>query len=378
MKKQLLFLLFASIIFSCQEKSSENMEQSNILEKLSFTVDTILVDSGDELLNLGFGIRTFDLNDNSFFFFENSPPALVEVDLEAMTLTQKTEFETEGPDGVGNFVAQVSIGPNEEVYVLGVPQIGIYDKSGKKQKNLKVTPKGIDSQLAENFFSLYGNSIYDFKRNLFYSWPTGEEINNPELVIIDVKNQTARTVALPEMEIVRKYTLLANENGNYMSSGQPVYLFNHQNKLLISTSAMGDFYEYDPDADSLRLIKVTHQMIPNRLSGEVTQNLTTEKAFRQEMAKINSQIIYQKLMWDSKKNLFFRLASQVKMGETRNDPNEYTYYLLAYNKDYELVGESKLNGVTDFIRGYFFKDGKLWSYVNVNDELGFAVMDFKF
>ncbi|HAZ24553.1 MAG TPA: hypothetical protein DCY95_07845, partial [Algoriphagus sp.] len=112
------------------------------------------------------------------------------------------------------------------------------------------------------------------KRNLFYSWPTGEEINNPELVIIDVKNQTARTVALPEMEIVRKYTLLANENGNYMSSGQPVYLFNHQNKLLISTSAMGDFYEYDPDADSLRLIKVTHQMIPNRLSGEVTQNLT--------------------------------------------------------------------------------------------------------
>jgi hypothetical protein len=26
----------------------------------------------------------------------------------------------------------------------------------------------------------------------------------------------------------------------------------------------------------------------------------------------------------------------------------------------------------------FFKDGKLWSYVNVEDELGFAVMEFKF
>ncbi|HAZ24551.1 MAG TPA: hypothetical protein DCY95_07835, partial [Algoriphagus sp.] len=70
MKKQLLFLLFASIIFSCQEKSSEKIEQSNILENLTFTVDTILVDSGDELLNLGFGIRTFDLTDNGFFFFE--------------------------------------------------------------------------------------------------------------------------------------------------------------------------------------------------------------------------------------------------------------------------------------------------------------------
>ena len=378
MQKLSFSLLLASIIFSCQEKSSETLKQTNMLENLSFSIDTVVVDSGDELLNLGFGIRTFDLSEDSFFFFENNPPALVEVDLESRTLIQKTEFETEGPDGVGNFVAQVSIGPNEEVYVLGVPQLGIYDKKGKKQKDLKVTPTGIDSQLAENFFALYSSSTYDFNRNQFYSWPMGEEIENTELVIIDVDAQTAQTVPIPEMEILRKYSVLANENGNYMASSQSVYFFIHQNKLLITNSAMGNFYEYDLKKDSLRLVEVNHQLIPNRLTGEVTQNLNSEQAFRQEMAKINSQVIYQKMMWDSSQNLFFRLATQVKMGESRNDPNEYKYFLLAYDENYKLVGESPIEGISNLISTYFFKDGKLWSYVNVEDELGFAVFDFKF
>lgn len=309
MQRLLFFLFIVLFNFSCEEKSRESIDQTNILENLSFSVDTLLVDSGDELLNLGFGIRSFDLSENRFFFFENNPPALVEVDLGSRTIIRKTEFETEGPDGVGNFVGQVSIGPNEEIYVLGVPQIGIYDKTGNKQKDLKVTPAGIEPPLAENFFTLYANSSYDFKRNQFYSWPSGEEIESAELVIIDVDAKTARTVPIPEMEIVRQYSLLANENGNYMASSQSVYFLNHQNNLLISTSAMGDFYEYDPDIDSLRLIQINHQLIPNRLTGEVTPNLTSERAFRQEMAKINSQIIYQKLMWDSSQNLYFRLAT---------------------------------------------------------------------
>ncbi|WP_297336729.1 DUF4221 family protein [Algoriphagus sp.] len=376
MQKLFFSLFFVSVIFSCQEKSKETPEQTNLLENLSFSMDTVVVDSGDELLNLGFGIRTFDLREGSFFFFENNPPALVEVDLESRTLIQKTEFETEGPNGVGNFVAQMSIGPNEEVFVLGVPQLGIYDKTGQKQKDLKVTPTGIDSELAENFFALYGSSTYDFKRNQFYSWPTGEEIENAELVIIDVDTQTAQPVPIPEMEIVRKYSLLANENGNYMASSQSVHFLIHQNKLLITNSAMGNFYEYDLEKDRLELIEVNHRLIPNRLTGEVTQNLNSEQAFRQEMAKINSQVIYQKMMWDSSHHLFFRLAAQVQMGETRNDPNEYKYFLLAYDEDYKLVGESPLHGISNHISTYFLKDGKLWLYVNVEDELGFAVMDF--
>jgi hypothetical protein len=44
----------------------------------------------------------------------------------------------------------------------------------------------------------------------------------------------------------------------------------------------------------------------------------------------------------------------------------------------ELVGETLVNDLKSIPESAFFKDGKLWSYVNVDDELGFAVFTFDF
>jgi hypothetical protein len=52
--------------------------------------------------------------------------------------------------------------------------------------------------------------------------------------------------------------------------------------------------------------------------------------------------------------------------------------MYVYDRDFNLIGEAELSEKLAFPRDFFFKDGKLWSYVNVEDELGFAVMDFKF
>ena len=53
-------------------------------------------------------------------------------------------------------------------------------------------------------------------------------------------------------------------------------------------------------------------------------------------------------------------------------------FLFAYDQDLNLVGEVQMEELNSQPSWPFFKDGKLWSYVNVNDELGFAVMDFNF
>jgi hypothetical protein len=60
------------------------------------------------------------------------------------------------------------------------------------------------------------------------------------------------------------------------------------------------------------------------------------------------------------------------------DSFESKVYLFAYDADLNLLGETLLENLTSTPRFYFFKDGKLWSYANVNDELGFAVFTFDF
>ena len=104
--KKLFTISLLALLASCGAKNSESTEPVNILENLTYSVDTLLVDPGDDLFNMGSGFRSQDLSEDNkrLFYFENRPLKLVEVDLENLKLLSKTEFDQEGPNGIGSFV----------------------------------------------------------------------------------------------------------------------------------------------------------------------------------------------------------------------------------------------------------------------------------
>jgi hypothetical protein len=311
------------------------------------------------------------------------PPKLLKVVLAKRALVSKTDFESEGPDGVGVFVGTIQVGPEDKLVLLGNNgAFGVFDINGTKIKDLKTKPEGLDPNLAENFFSLYGNSIYDWENDKIYCWPVETEIESSGqklgLITINLKSNSAKIIEAPEMEIVNKYSIILEENGSYQVSPQQVHLTQHAGKILISCSAMGDFYVYDPKTDEIKFIQIDHHLVPNRLTGEINKRPTSEESFNEEMAKVNSQIYFQKLNWDSDRNMYLRLAQKVFMPKTPEEELSFEYFLLAYDQDYNLLGEAKLDLEERIDYNVFFKDGKLWSYVNVEDELGFAVFTFDF
>ena len=378
--KKLLSISILALLSACGGKDSETSDTGNILENLSYSVNTLVVDSGDDLFNLSMGIRDLDLTEDrkQLFYFENMPPKLLQVDLDNLKLLSKTEFEQEGPDGVGRFVGNIQVGPNNQIYAVGLSELGIYNLSGKRVQNLKFQPKGIDPDLAKNSNALFFNSVYDFDTQQIFSWPNSEGSKSNFFYKIDVASESAEQIEVPEMDIVNQYSLKAEDSGSYMASPQQVYLSKNNGKILIACSAMGNLYEYDTQTGSLKFIEIKHQLVPDRLTGEVTNKLLSSEDFNKEMAKINSQIIYQEIHWDSSREIFFRLAMKVL---PRNNPEEQTkheYFLLAYDQHFNLMGEAKLQGIDKLDFNAFFKDGKLYSYVNVDDELGFAVFTFDF
>ncbi len=373
------------LIASCGSKESENKEAVNILENLTFSVDTVVMDPGEDIFNLSMGIRSLDLSpDKEFlYYFENMPPKLLKVDLAKRALVSKTDFESEGPDGVGVFVGTIQVGPEDKLVLLGNNgAFGVFDINGTKIKDLKTKPEGLDPNLAENFFSLYGNSIYDWENDKIYSWPVETEIESSGqklgLISINLKSNSAKIIEAPEMEIVNRFSIILEENGSFRVSPQEVHLTQHEGKILISCSAMGDFYVYDPKTDEIKFIQIDHHLVPNSLTGEINNRPTSEESFNEEMAKVNSQIYFQKLNWDSDRNLYLRLAQKVFMPKTPEEEFSFEYFLLAYDPDFNLLGETKLDLEERIDYNVFFKDGKLWSYVNVEDELGFAVFTFDY
>jgi hypothetical protein len=84
------------------------------------------------------------------------------------------------------------------------------------------------------------------------------------------------------------------------------------------------------------------------------------------------------LIWLDQKQVYIRFGRKSNEIDESWQSISSQVFMYAYDRDFKLIGEVELPEKTAFPRDFFLKDGKLWSYVNVNDELGFAVMEFTF
>ena len=88
--KNIFLIVGFAWFFSCNQKLETLPD--NIFENLSFSIDTVIVDSGEDFLNLGSGVFPYGLSQDlsRIYFFEYKPFKLVEVNLNQLQLIKKT------------------------------------------------------------------------------------------------------------------------------------------------------------------------------------------------------------------------------------------------------------------------------------------------
>lgn len=383
MRKVFVFL-FIPLIFSCGGASSEKAESGNILENLTYTVDTVLIDSGEDIfiLNAGLGAKELNADKSTLMFFERDPLQLVEVDLDELRLIRKTPFQKEGPDGVGPYLVGFQMGLAGELFIQGFSSQAIFSKEGKITESLNVIPTGIEPDLANDFSSIYRRVLYDFSKKRIYTQPSFEHLQRHQLYIIDPKTKGAEIKPTPEMKSVQEFsgTLIttSGESKMFRYYGPGSFMTIENGQLLISSGAMSGIYRLDYETDSLYFVSIQHRNFPNRMDITVANLPTDENLFLEDRRKVNAQLNYMEPRWDETRKMYLRLGKRTFLGENKGDPPSFEVFLFAYDKDFNVMGETKIEGLKQVPENYFWKDGKLWSYVNVEDELGFAVIDFSF
>lgn len=380
--KNLLKLFALAALFSCGGK--EEKSSSNILENLSFTVDTLVIDAGGDFLNLGYGLGPHRLSQdgNRLFFFENDPHRLVEVDLQQRKVLKKTEFEKEGPNGVGPYLSGMEIDSDGTLFLQSYTGAGLFDQNAKKTRDLRFAPEGIDPNLAQNHSGLYSRATYDFGTGKVYTQPHIESAGEYGLFILDPATKTARSLPIPEMKIVDDYSgAYVIKSGTSLTKyyfGLSRFTTHLPGELILSASAMSGIYRFDTKTENLEFIQIQHQTVPNVMELTITKNPTDEASFQENRRRLAEHLNYMEMRWDETRGMYLRFGQKTFQGKEKGDRNTYELFLFAYDRDFKVLGETKIEGLKQVPSAYFWKDGKLWSYVNVEDELGFAVMDFKF
>jgi hypothetical protein len=105
--KKLLPLLSLILLAACGEKgSSESSESGNILENLTYTLDTLVVDPGEEIIDLSGGLRLSNLSDDKskLYLYTQKEHQIAIINLDKLELEEFLPFEVEGPNGIGQYV----------------------------------------------------------------------------------------------------------------------------------------------------------------------------------------------------------------------------------------------------------------------------------
>ncbi|TXE14792.1 DUF4221 family protein [Algoriphagus aquimarinus] len=378
--KKLIPVLF--LIASCGEKgSTESAESGNVLENLTYSVDTLVVDAGGELLSIENylqleGSSSLSEDQKFFYVFNNKDHTLAVVDLDQLKLVEVLPFEKEGPDGVGEYIAGLQALPDGRFLITGFEKAGVFNREGKKLDDIPLIAEkyeGIETDLP-----IYLKLTRSAEMNLLFSFTGYSDFGEKKLVLINPSQKSGKTIKLPEIEKAQEFDITLISNQGSISLMTPLYIQELNGQVYVSNGISSGVYTYDYQADSMRLITFQHQLVPSAVSGTVKNEVSSREEFNSEVEKITTQIAFEKLLWDEKSNHFFRIGRKTIPKIKKDTPYKSEVYLFIYDENLNLLGEKLLEDLTNPPRFYFMKDGKLYSYVNVEDELGFAVFTFDF
>ena len=379
--KTFVLALFAVFAFSCSgEKESADNDSTNILADFSFSVDTVIIDPGEEIINLSQGIRRSALSENKKYLYvsDNTSTLVNKVNLDELKLESILQFEKEGPNGIGEYLSSFDVYPGEEFFFGSFRTSGLFNAQGEKIMDL--TPKAEELEIEgikEEFkYSLTNHLTLSSDKSEMYALPGDFLEGTRKLIKIDRDFKTGKLFDLPALEIAGQYRIVLQSNDAMSIYMEDIDLQKIDNHYFLTAGPTNKIYRFYPELDSLQLLEYSFSIVPNQKERPISNTVSSQEEFQSEMEKARTQIGFEKLIYDDKSERYYRFGRIYQAREDKEAPLKAQVFLFAFDKNLKLIGETEIPELDRVPLSAFFKDGKLWSYVNVNDELGFAVMDF--
>jgi hypothetical protein len=234
--KKLIPFLSLILLASCGEKgSSENATSENILENLTYSVDTVVVDSGEDFINLKFGALFSFLNPDHkhFYKYDVSSMQLKEVDLDKLALTNSYSFEREGPNGVEVFGRTIASLSNGNFIFSGSKKIGAFSKSGELLPSFEYELNDLIDQ-SQSQGDNYSQFTYSEESEMGFFLETHYSDPVFNLISINFQKESSKVIDLPEMDRTNDFRVVSKEPGFTLNWAQVLTLQALASKIYIT------------------------------------------------------------------------------------------------------------------------------------------------
>ncbi|WP_268033409.1 DUF4221 family protein [Algoriphagus sp. PAP.12] len=370
------FLLSLVVFFSCSKPNEEQL-QTNFLENLQITTDTVIVDVGEEIFNAGAYSTFVKIPNQPIVYFPlNNGQEVHEIELTKPSLVRRIKFENDGPNQAPRYFQQFDMLPSGEFLIADFSMAGLFSQDAEKIRVIKIDPSefdGIEDDLSQINYTLHISP--DQKKAI--SKADKIKTFSSQIAVFDLENKSAKIIDLPALEMTKNFQSTFTQGSGSVTYGDFITLKKLDNLFFITSGATSDTYIYDLENDSLTLKTFPHKLVPINKSGTFPSEVDSDKRVEEVGEQINQQPTYQRFFWDDIGKQYFRFATKTNGFNENGDRKKIDVFLFAYDEDLNLLGETKVDLPWAPYRA-FFHDGKLYSYFVVEENPGFVIFDFKY
>jgi len=381
MKYSIYCIAFATILACSGPKTGE---EGN-LHTLEVTMDTVIIDPGQEILFLNWelGLSTLSEDKKYLYNFNNQEFAIEQINLNTLKFEKKYPFEKEGPNGIGEYLMDFSLINNEQLFFRTYNGEGIFDWQGNKLESYDLANMGKEQELLEDTDRAYKILSLSSESEKFASLITNYQSKKNTLAIIDRKLKTFKKHAIPAVEKAGNFEVFLNDGKTAFGLSSYRFLINEGNKIILGTSVSNELYVLNQESDSLQLVSYQSELTPTQKTGTYPTEVSDMIEFKVYRDKIQEDINFMAPVWDEKKQVYYRISFHTEYDENAEIPEGAMFpppsgadaYLTVLDKDFNLITEGNFPQL-DRIPGFqFTKDGKLWLFENIEDEMEFVRLD---
>lgn len=371
-----LFLLILSISMSCQNRKGEVL-----YDDLSYLIDTVIINSKGRLLDLDLNILKSDLNEekSSIFLYNKFDHSIDEINLDDLEVVSNYSFEAEGPNGTGEYIYDIYFLENASLFIKSSTGSSVFNINGELLEKIDwVNALGLDS-LAYGQIPTYEVAIGSSDLKVFGL--TYDQSNSS--VYFDVLSVQDNSVARYDIDTEKSYhDFVLKIDDPYSFLDPRVYNMSENDYIIVSHQFSSEIYLFNSAGKPVRTINYSPKLTSSRVRDFNFKSLSTHGQLQDEYQKLLEQVRFGPLVWDDVKKRYFRLSATRIFSNIRKEEDaflpeikETKVFLSVFDADFNLISELNVPELRSENVKYFAKDGKLWVFQNLLDELGFIVLD---
>lgn len=373
--RRLLPLLFLISLASCGEKGSS---ESNDSSSLDFTVeiDTVQVDPGEEhFIYLAKFLRSSSLSSDkkTLYNFNPTVPELEVIDLDALTLKEVHKLENEGPTGINaatSYMPMMHVSDNGELFLNTISYMIKLNATRDQMSRYWFTPDSLQGDALSEMEIIYPEGFMSDNKD-FYFGAYGAQNNSAKsgLAMINLNSMELKKVPLDIFEKIEKFEIVFSPDGNSkMAVAETVYFDPFQDKILISSSTFNEISVVNTSDGTVEKKSFHSELTPDAKKGNYQKTAGSQKELFDHAKEKVKEVNFLKFHYDDQNEKFWRFSTT--LDSMIGDSATYNIVLTIFDQNLTQLHEEKVD-YSEKGSLTFFKDGMLYSYINLEDELGF-------